>query len=85
MRFLKKTLGLGLMGVVALGTLAGFAKPAAADVEFYFTPPGVYVAPPAPWGYYRPEPRYYYYDHGYYGGGWRHDGRNWRYEQGYWR
>jgi len=80
MRFMKKTMGLGLLGAVVLSAFAGFAKPAAADVEFYFTPPGFYVTPPVP--YYRPEPRYYYYyDHG---GQWHHDGHRWRYEQGYW-
>src|SRR5262245_24316558 len=91
MRFLKRTMGLGLLGAVLLSTFAGFVQPAAADVEVYFNPPGYYVAPaPAPYGWYRYEPRYYYYDRGgYYGGGydgghWRHDGYRWRWEQGYW-
>ena len=91
--------GLGLLGALVLSAFAGFAQPAAADVEVYFNPPAVYFGPPryapasyyvpapAPWGWQRWEPGYYH-DRGYYyrdGGQWRHDGQRWRHEQGYWR
>jgi hypothetical protein len=90
-----RQIGFGLLGALVLSAFAGFAQPAAADVQFYFSPPGVYFgpptyyappptyyyapAPPAPWGWQRWEPSYHYD-----GGHWRHDGRRWRQEQGYW-
>jgi hypothetical protein len=100
---MKRTrhIGIGLLGALMLTALAGLAQPAAADVEVYFNPPTFYFgaptyyspptyyapAPPAPWGWHRWEPGYYY-DRGQYyrdGGQWRHDGYGWRHEQGYWR
>ena len=97
---MKRTrrIGFGLLGALILTALAGFAQPAAADVEVYFSPPAFYYGPPtyyappsyyapapAPWGWQRWEPGYYH-DRGYYDGRghWRHDGRRWRHEQGYW-
>ena len=89
MKLVKRT-GLGLLAGVLMTGLVGVAKPAAADVEFYFgTAPPVYVVPaPPPATWYQWGPGYYYHDQyrdrGYYYPGWRHDGYRWRYEQGYW-
>ena len=87
MKRMRRTIGLGVLSALVLSAFAGFAQPAAADVEVYFNPPGFYApAPPPPWGWHRWEPGYYqdrgyyYHDHGY----WRQDGRRWRFEQGYW-
>ena len=97
---MKRTrrIGFGLLGALVLTAFAGFAQPAAADVDVYISPPAFYFgapsysppayyapAPPAPWGWQRWEPGYYYerrYDHDR--GHWRHDGYRWRHEQGYW-
>ena len=92
---MKRTrhIGLGVLAALVLSAFAGFAQPAAADVQVYFSPPAFYYGPPtyyappsyyvppppAPWGWHRWEPSYY--DRGY----WRHDGDRWRHEQGYWR
>ena len=90
MKRAKRTIGLSLLAGVTMSALVGVAKPAAADVEFYFAPPApptivVPAPPPATW--YQWGPGYYYNgynDRAYYYPGWRHDGYRWRYEQGYW-
>ena len=92
-----RRIGFGLLGALVLTAFAGFAQPAAADVDVYISPPSFYFGPPtyyappsyyapapAPWGWHRWEPHYYYQDRGYDRGHWRNDGYRWRYEQGYW-
>jgi len=86
---MRRILGTAFCATMLLtGSMFAFAKPAAADVEFYFGPPAVYgpsyVAPPPV--YVEPAPRWGYW----HPGGW-HRWREYRHDDGrfehrfYWR